>query len=1041
MNPISESTCPVWENPQITAINKEPAHVPLLSYASPKDAIAGDKSTSPFVKSLNGDWKFHWLPNPAAVPENFYKDEYDTNGWKKIPVPSNWQLHGYDHPIYTNIQMPFKCDPPRVPHDVNPVGLYRTTFTIPESWSSRKTYLRFEGVESVFSCWINGTFVGLSKDSKLPAEFDITPFLRKGENALSVAVIRWSDASYVEDQDMWWLSGIFRDVNLQSRPQFRISDYFITTDFDQKIIDATVTVSAKTQGASWEDQKNTTLVFELLDKDNKPIFAKPVIIASVQDQNSQINFKETQNVTSPLKWTSETPHLYTVILSLIDASGTTVDIQRTRIGFRTVKVIDSQLCINGNPIKIRGVNRHEFDPERGRAITVESMVTDIKIMKQFNINAVRTCHYPNHPAWYDLCDEYGIYLIDEANIETHAVWGKLANDPQWMTAFMERGIAMVERDKNHPSIIEWSLGNESGYGPTHDAMAGWIRGYDPSRLVHYESADHGSATDIICPMYPGIDNLAERAANGDTRPIIMCEYVHAMGNGVGGLADYWKTIKSHKRLQGGFVWDWVDQNFKKKTDTGIEYWAYGGDFGDTPNDGNFCANGLVTADRQFRPALYEVKKVYQPVDIVVRDFSKNLFELQNNFEATDLADFDLTWTVTADGEPVAHGEFSPAATAPSKRNTVTIPYQLPESGNVQEFHLTISLIQKTATTWAPKGHEVIWEQFTLPIAVATGTRSKKPLSPVKSMSAVSAVESGSSITITAGTSTIAFNKDRAKIETVSSNGKILISNGPCMNLWRAPTDNDIGDGAAARAWIEAGLDRLTLQTSEIQYKQVSDHQAKILARTRLCAPDKTTGFECLTDYSIYGNGDILIDTTVTADNGLPTLPRIGLEMEIPDTYDTLSWFGRGQQENYCDRNTGYKIGIHSLPVDKCYEQYVAPQENGNRTGIRWAALTDLSGNGLAAIGNRYSPLEVSAHRLTTKNLTDAKHTWELIKTPFITLKIDHRQAGLGTATCGPATLAQYRIIPGVFRFKIRLCACNKNDRPADIYKSDICQRG
>jgi len=604
---------PDWENPEMIGQNKEPAHCTLMPYPDVAAALTGNREASPFCKSLNGEWKFNWVPKPADRPRDFYKLNYDVSSWKEITVPANWQLQGYDIPIYLNTRYPFspeKPNPPYIPHDNNPVGSYRTEFTIPAGWQGRQVFIHFDGVKSAFYLWLNGERVGYSQGSMTPAEFNITKYLRDGKNILAAEVYRWSDGSYLEDQDMWRLSGIYRSVYLFSTPAVHICDFFVRTELDEQYKDATIMIRPKLLNFTNEQLAGWVVQAQLYDSDNQPVFSIPLKerVSTIMrkwyaSQRSSVKFGLLQGkVTNPQKWSAEQPNLYTLVLSLKDAEGNTIEAESCKVGFRKVELKDGQLLINGESVLLCGVNRHEHDPDHGRAIPLSRMIQDIKLLKQNNINAVRTSHYPNDPRWYDLCDRYGIYLIDETNLETHGLQGLLANNPTWHAAFVERAIRMVERDKNHPSVIFWSLGNESGCGPNHAAMAGWIHDYDPTRPVHYEGAQ-GKPTDaayidVLSRMYPKTQYIVDLATKEiDNRPVVMCEYAHAMGNSVGNLKEYWDAIRSTKRLIGGFIWDWVDQALRKKTTGGREFWAYGGDYGDIPNDDRLCS---LTANQTLR---------------------------------------------------------------------------------------------------------------------------------------------------------------------------------------------------------------------------------------------------------------------------------------------------------------------------------------------------------------------------------------------------------------------------------------------------------
>ncbi|OGU33907.1 MAG: beta-galactosidase, partial [Ignavibacteria bacterium GWB2_35_6b] len=715
-----------WENHKIFNIGKEEPHAEIISYESFYKAVQGEIYESRFTKLLNGTWKFKWVNKPADRPVDFYKDDYNVSGWADIPVPSDWQMHGYGIPIYTNSIYPFSPNnptPPNIPHEYNPVGSYKRNFTVPDEWENRQIILHFGGVNSAMYVWINGEAVGYSQDSKTPAEFNITKYLREGKNSLAVEVYRWCDGSYLEDQDFWRLSGIERDVYLYSVPQVHIKDYFAHPDLDSEYIDGIFSLTAKVKNYLTEDVKNCSVSVDLLDADNQSILNKKLMKKISIDKNTETNIDFETTIKNPLKWTAETPNLYKLIITLQDDKGENTEFVLAKIGFRKVEIKDGRLTINGIPITLKGVNRHEHDPLTGHVVSEESMITDIKLMKQFNINAVRTSHYPNDPLWYKLCNEYGLYLIDEANIESHGMGYNpertLANNPDWMEAHVDRTQRMVERDKNHPSVIIWSLGNEAGDGVNFSATYKWIHQKDNSRPVQYEGARKGENTDIYCPMYPSINHITEYAGTTQDRPLIMCEYSHSMGNSTGNLQDYWDAIESHKQLQGGFIWDWVDQGFLKKDSLGKSFWAYGGDYGPagTPSDSNFCFNGLVSPDRQPHPALWEVKKVYQYIKILPEDLLAGKIKIINKYDFQNLDFVDILWQLYGEGKVLEEGKFPALKINPKEEREITIPIKKPELSAGAEYFLKIFLALNKDESWADKGHVVAWEQFMIPFEV------------------------------------------------------------------------------------------------------------------------------------------------------------------------------------------------------------------------------------------------------------------------------------------------------------------------------------
>jgi beta-galactosidase len=1033
-----------WENHQVVGRNKEPGHVPSVPYADEPSALAGEREASPYFKLLNGDWKFHYASNPASAAPGFHKADFDDATWDTIAVPGNWQLQDYDRPIYLNVEYPFPADhPPHVPRDDNPTGSYRRTFAIPGEWHDRQIFITFEGVDSAFYLWVNGERVGYSQGSRLPAEFNITSYVHAGENKLAVQVYRWSDGSYLEDQDFWRLSGIYRDVYLWAAPPLHVRDFWVRTELDAAYRDAVLQVRIKVCNYGAQDVADRILEARLFDASGEPVFAEslPVQVGA----GKEITLDLERVVARPEKWSDEHPYLYTLLLSLKDPAGDILEIERSRVGLRKVELKDGQIHVNGVPILIKGVNRHEHDPDSGHTVTVESMIQDIRLMKQFNINAVRTSHYPNDPRWYDLCDQYGIYVFDEANIESHGVWDRLTKDPEWETAFMERAVRMVERDKNHPCVIVWSLGNESGYGPNHDAMADWIRANDPTRLVHYHPAEDAPIVDVLGPMYPSVDRIVEMAQDQEeTRPIVMCEYAHSMGNSTGNLKEYWEAIEGHKRLQGGFIWDWVDQGIRQVTGDGEgpalsqpkEWFAYGGDFGDEPNDGNFCINGLIWPDRKPQPGLWEYKKVLEPVRVEPLDLAAGKFKIINRHHSAALSGLDISWRLSADGEALQSGEL-PRLDAPAGESAmVTVPFREPEPRPGTEYWLTLRFTLAQDAPWAERGHEVAWAQFKLSSAVPAG-----PTLNVGDMPEIGVEESVAEVAIRGRDFRLVFDRDRGRIASFRYEGKELVREGPALNIWRAPTDNDAGSGRGqelAHRWREAGLDRLQerVRAVDIKVTRLNPQVVRVQVESFACAPDCTNGFECRYVYTIYGSGDVVIDHCVSASDELPPLPRVGTQMCVPGEYDNFTWYGRGPHETYSDRKLGAKVGVYNGTVDEQYVPYIMPQENGNKTDVRWAALTDDRGLGLLIVGMPL--LNVSAHHFTPHDLTEARHTYELERRDDITLNLDYAQSGLGNGSCGPGVLPGYLLEPGEYRYSLRLRPLSRRmSSPAELSKQRI----
>lgn len=1015
-----------WENPQVFGINKLPGHTALIPYPDETSALTGNRNSSPYLISLNGPWKFHYTQSPELAPEGFYDLDFDAADWAEIDVPGNWMMQGYDKPIYTNVKMPIPANPPYVPED-NPTGLYRTTFTLPDSWQDRQVLISFDGVESAFYLWLNGHEVGYSQDSRLPAEFDLSPYLKPGQNVLAAMVIRWSDGSYLEDQDHWWMAGIYRDVYLYAVPKVHIFDVFARPELDEHYREGVLKVQAAIKTFGMARPHDHRVEMQLFDAGGRPVFSSPVSGPVQVSDEEIIGVELEQAVSRPEKWSAETPYLYTLVLALKNPQGQTIETVSCKVGFRRVEIKGREFLINGQPVLFHGVNRHEHDDRTGKTVSEESMLTDIKLLKQFNFNAVRASHYPNQSRWYELCDEYGLYIIDEANIECHAMYNRLANEPEWTCAFLERGIRMVQRDKNHACIVMWSLGNESGYGPNHAALAGWIRAYDPGRPLHYEGvirvldwqAGH-LVTDVVCPMYPEISRLIDYAQNPrSNRPLIICEYAHSMGNSTGNLKEYWEAIQNHHGLQGGFIWDWVDQGLLKTDETGRQYWAYGGDFGDEINDRNFCINGLLWPDRRPHPAMYECKKIFQPVAVTAKDLAAGVLEITNRQYFSGMDGLRGDWELAVDGEIIRRGALPPLDIPPQASREITLPLKQPEELPAgAEVFLTVRFSLATATAWAGQGHEVAWEQFKLPWPIPAAA----PL-PLTGMPALNLAQSETEATITGPDFEVTFDKLAGRLVSFRFNDTELLASGPELNVWRAATDND-GFKAAPELpgkllgqWLAAGLDRLAHQADLVSVQQPESQVVVITVQTTARAGN-IPRFRHQQRYQIYGSRDVVIHNLVEAEPGLPPLPRLGLTLQLPGGFEQLTWYGRGPHESYIDRNAGVAVGLYCGSVDDQYVPYIMPQEHGNKTGVRWLTLTGPQDIGLLAAGQQ--PLEASVGHYTAADLYRAFHTNELTRREEVILNLDYRQCGLGGASCGPGTLPQYLLLPGAYTFTIRL---------------------
>ncbi|MGQ9672276.1 MAG: glycoside hydrolase family 2 TIM barrel-domain containing protein [Candidatus Aminicenantales bacterium] len=1028
-----------WENPLVFSRNSEPPHCTLMPYESLNQALSGERFKSPYCALLNGRWKFHWVSQPADWPLNFFRLDYDVSSWKEVDVPGNWQLQGYDVPIYLNIPYPFKKDPPRIPHDHNPIGSYRTEFVLPTGWDGRQIFLHFDGVESAFYLWVNGEFVGYSEDSRTPAEFNITRFLTPKRNVVAVEVYRWSDGSYLECQDFWRLSGIFRNVYLFSTPSIHIRDFEIKTDFLLASENAELKVKAwvrnygeRGSGRHWVEVRLYDPAGRSveMEADGGPFLGQTsAYIASGAESLVLVRGE----VAHPLRWSAEKPNLYTAVLLLKDEQGQTVEMESARFGFRKVEIKNGQLLLNGQPILIKGVNRHEHDPATGHAVSRESMERDIRLMKKHNINAVRTSHYPNDPQWYELCDEYGLYLIDEANIESHGMGYRpevtLANRPEWKAAHLDRIRRMVERDKNHPSVIIWSLGNEAGDGTNFEAASEWIHRRDPSRPVHYERAELRPHTDIYCPMYPSIEEIVDYAKKKQGRPLIMCEYAHAMGNSVGNLQDYWDAIEKYDHLQGGCIWDWVDQGILKVAADGRKYFGYGGDFGDSPTDGNFCCNGLVLADRTITPKTLEVKKVYQNIGFSGVDLARGEIRVSNKFFFTNLAEFDFIWSVEEDGAEVETGNLGGLNIGPRQSRVMAIPLKRIDPKPGAEYWLQLSARLREDSRWAAQGYEIAAEKLRLPWCRLRAPLAQAGLPPLEMREgADEAVVSGENFEVV-------FDKKTGMLGSYRYKGLELFVRGPEPNFWRAPTDNDFGNNMPERCavWRQASKKR-TLESCVIERRGQS--VIRIVARFDL--PD--VGSKHQTTYLVLGGGDILVENRLEIGlKKLPELPRFGMRLRLPVRFERVEWFGRGPHENYWDRRMSAFVGRYRSTVREQFVPYVSPQENGYKTDVRWVALSDDEGEGIILIGNEDEPICFSALRYSIEDLTQKKrgtmHPVDLVMRDFVEVNVDFKQTGIGgDDSWGARPHPQYTLHPQNYSYRFRIRPLERNNDPMELAK-------
>jgi beta-galactosidase len=1243
---------PEWNNnPETFQVNREPVHVTATSipFADAESALKdiskdisnrGIRVDSTYLKHLNGDWSFNLADNPAARPVDFYKNDYNTSAWDSIKVPGNWQTQGYDYPIYTNITYPWTgyeslttTPPPKAPTVYNPVGSYKRTFTVPNNWDQRQTFVSFQGVSSAFYLWVNGEKVGYSEDSFSPKDFDISKYLNKGENTIAVEVYRWSDASWLEDQDGIRLSGIFRDVFMYSKPKVNLRDFKVETNLDSNYKDANLSVNVDLHNYNTTTTGSAfTLEGMLYNDHNKPVLARPIIAKGDFASGIEQTVNLSEVIKNPQKWSAESPYLYSLVLTLKDKSGNVIEATADKVGFREFELKDNQMKLNGTAIMFKGADRVETNPTTGKTLSVKDMIYDVKTMKQYNLNAVRTSHFPNDPAWLELCDQYGLYVIDEANLESHGVSGSLPkSNPSWTDACVDRIQSVVQRDKNHASVLIWSLGNEAGTGTNFKAMQDYAHKADSTRLVHYEGDSKYS--DMTSQMYPGVGTVENYGASGNTKPYLMCEYSHAMGNSNGNLQEYWDVMEKYPNLQGGFIWDWVDQallsktpikylfkdsspsgltgllngkvvegqtgkaingyidmpssdalnlnnavtvealvkptsgdsefitkgdtqysiktsggkleffiydknfpgsstqwisasvkipsdwygnwhhiagtfdgtavklyldggivattphtskistnsynvsigrnaekgstskadidsvriynraldvtelndvkrtatdsslwmdfdNVKEEKYTDSEYYAYGGDWGDNPNDGNFCANGELLADGTPKPELTEVKHVYQNIKVTPVDLLNGKVEITNKYLFTNLNSFNGSWNLMEDGKVIKKGKISDLNIAPKTSSVITIPIAKPKlklkTKRGAEYFINFSFTNPKDTLWAKAGHEIASDQYKVPF----DTEFKETLD-VSKMPKLNTTETDTSVSVKGEDFKLSFDKSRGSVTSLNISGTELISGELAPNFWRAPTDNDKGNGAPSRTatWRNAGQNR-TIKNVEVT--KLSDKAVKIDVTATL---PTTVESQYKYTYTIYGSGDVdIANTLIPGSNTLPEIPEIGMEMKMPKGFENLDYYGRGPQENYIDRNSAAYVGLYKSTVTDQYVPYIEPSETGNKTDLRWMTVTNNKGIGLMVAGDPL--MEASALHYTTEDLTTQSHPYKLTKLEDTVLHLNYKQMGVGgDNSWGARTHSEY-ILPSskTYTYNIRLKPVTKKSNPMDISK-------
>jgi beta-galactosidase/evolved beta-galactosidase subunit alpha len=1015
-----------WENPQLVQRHRLPARAWFVPAADGEDANHSSRACS-----LNGQWRFHLADSPLTVPAAFERADYSDEDWSSIAVPLNWQMAGFGRPHYTNVIYPFPVDPPRVPSE-NPTGCYRRWFDVPESWLAGRVVLRFDGVDSAMQLWVNGRDAGFSKGSRLPAEFDITDHVKPGLNLLAVRVCQWSDATYLEDQDMWWLSGIFRSVTLLSRPLTHLADVAISSPWNGGAAhgDLAVTVTLSHRGPAADVQ----IEARLLGDDTQvtdTLRATAALQAGKGESRATVELAARSLAVRP--WSAESPVLYRLQLTLRDDGGRVLETTTLPVGFRTVEIRAGKLLVNGVAIKLRGVNRHEHHPDLGRAVPLDAMVQDVLLMKRHNINAVRTSHYPSDPRFYDLADEYGLYLIGECDLETHgfgpADWktypGNPLGDPLWETACVDRMERMVMRDRNHPCVILWSLGNESHYGINHEKMTARARQIDPSRPIHYEGDREAKSADLYSQMYTPHE-MVRRIGAGESplitfgredssdahraKPFVLCEYAHAMGNGPGGLRQYWDIIHASDRLCGAFVWEWIDHGIRQRDECGREFFAYGGDFGEYPHDFNFVIDGLISPDRTPSPALGQLKAVLQPVQVEAVDLAAGSLRLLNRYDFLTLSHLAMSWRVQQNGRLIASGE-APVPTVAARGSAMV---QLPPAARISalpgaDVDLLVRFTLACDTAWARQGHEVAFAQFVLPASAPQASpRGRRRTLRVR--------EIGSLVEVHAGDTVTRFDRRLGTLTSWQHQGVCLLECGPRLNLWRAPIDNDTRGSAAAilKQWKDAHLHELQHRVDGVEVQPLeSEGRVRVVVQTRVAPAVHRFGYACRYTYELDGDGgwSLVLDAQPVGpwpqslSEGEAGVPRLGVQMQLPAALQRVQWFGLGPGESYRDSCDAVQLGRWQATVDELWTPYVYPQDNGNRMATRWATFAASGGAGLLLRGS--PTFDFSAHRYTTADIESAGHTHRLRPRPFITLSVDHEHRGLGSQSCGPAPLPPF----------------------------------
>ncbi len=1034
-----------WEDEKVNSINREPARAVSFPLASAKAAMTAEEPETPYRVSLNGNWKYMWNGSPDDRPKDFFKPGFDDSSWYTIDVPCCVEMRGYGIPIYTNIRYPHQKNPPFIGTEYNPVSSYRTSFEIPETWKGRPVFIRFDGVYSAFYLWLNGSYVGYSEDSKLPAEFNLTKYLKEGKNDMAVEVYRWSDGAYLEDQDMFRFSGIYREVSLFSPPPVELRDFRVITDLDSEYKDATLGLQLKARALNGK-ASSVVIKSTLYDADAN-IVVQPTVEFPVKDNGVDTVARIEAGVKAPRLWSAEDPYLYTLVMEL--KSGGITDIRTCKVGFREVEIKNGTILFNGRKIKFKGVNRHETDADEGRSISRETMLKDVLLMKRYNINTVRTSHYPDHYYWYHLCDRYGIYLVAEGNVETHGMgYGKesLSHVESWKAAHVERNVNQVENYKNHPSIFMWSMGNEAGPGLNFKAAIDAVHALDPTRPVHYERSNEFA--DVDSRMYPSVEWLYERGQNKE-KPFFMCEYAHAMGNAMGNFKEYWEAFYSSDSLTGGCIWDWVDQAVWKYTGhTGadgnpVRYLAYGGDFDDEPNDGNFVCNGVIAPDRKVTPKLIEVKRVHQNIMVSSENIADGKIEIWNRFGFTPTDKFNTYWELSCDGRVINEGKLDLPAVAPLSRKVadVHIPVVKPLEG--AEYFYRISFRLKEDTLWADKGYEVAASQLPFKPAVPV---VKAETGKMDDLPKLRLSEDEKEVTVKGDDFKVVFCRKTGTLCQLEYDGKVVMASspgaccGPKVNVFRAFVDNDRW---MRKGFFESGLSQISYHARPIEVEQLSDRAVRLVTTVDACG-FKSARFKHVSEYLITGDGAISVKHNIAPAGKQPTLPRIGVSMVLDQSLENIAYYGRGPWENYVDRNTGSDFGYYESTVTDQYYPYIRPQECGGKSDVRWLALTDEDGVGVLFKADQ--PLFISALHYTSEDLDRARHQnhqERIYNMPDqraeVYLDLDIAQMGLGGASCGPPPMEKYRIKaePVSFSYTMRPCKAGWVNLSRDARKQAV----